>query len=80
MRLERLKIAVGWQKGYTASFMALTAGGRAAALLWLFLVELYNPQRPGEIFYQLSSIFLVEEQRNSSFTRFGSKASRYRIR
>ncbi|KAF8242563.1 hypothetical protein K440DRAFT_565125, partial [Wilcoxina mikolae CBS 423.85] len=69
MRLERLKIFVGWQKGDTASFMAQTAGGRAAALLCLFLVELYDTQRAGEVLYKLSSMLLVEEQRNSSINQ-----------
>src|SRR2546423_10823030 len=42
LRLERISNWVGWQAHDTASAMAQTAGGRAASVLSLCLVETYG--------------------------------------
>lgn len=69
MRLQRLSVMVGWMKGDTASALAQTAGGRAAALLSLGLVELFGDDTTGAILYNVSSKVLHNQQNHSSMVQ-----------
>jgi hypothetical protein len=73
-RLGRLSHWVGWMAGDTASVMAQTSGGRAAALLSLALCELYGAGRTGELLYRLSSLLLPADQNQSSIIQLGQVA------
>jgi hypothetical protein len=70
-RLKRLSHWVGWRAGDTASMMAQTSGGKAAAALCLVLVELYNQEKAGYILYELSALLLPQEKRVASMRQLG---------
>jgi hypothetical protein len=74
-RLERLSHWIGWRAGDTASYMAQTAGGRAASVLSLALVELYKEEQVGHLLYQLSSTLLPLERNQSSKAQVAQVAS-----
>ena len=73
-RLERLSHAIGWRGNDTASLMATTAGGRAASVLSLAVIELYNEDSAGDLLYQLSLKLLPAETNQSSRTQIGQVA------
>lgn len=75
IRLERLSKWVGWLAGDTASAMSHTAGGRAASLLSLSLVELYGQSEAGLLLHQLSSRILPLDQTHSSEVQLGQVAA-----
>ncbi|KAH7397163.1 hypothetical protein BKA66DRAFT_453754 [Pyrenochaeta sp. MPI-SDFR-AT-0127] len=56
--LGRLAAAIGWRKGDTASLLAETAGGQAAAMLSMVLANLFKTHQCGEILSQLCSRLL----------------------
>ena len=59
--LGRLAAAIGWRKGDSASLLAETAGGQAAALLSTLLANLFQFDQRGEILSQLCSRLLPTE-------------------
>jgi len=65
-RLKRLSHYVGWRGNDTATHMAKTAGGRAASVLCLAIMELYNEGPAGSLLYELSSKLLPAELNQSS--------------
>ena len=54
--------------------MAKTAGGRAASVLSLAVIELYKEDSAGDLLYQLSSKLLPAETNQSSRTQIGQVA------
>jgi len=74
-RLERLSHWIGWRAGDTASYMAQTAGGRAASVLSLALIELYKEEATGNLLYELSSKILPSERNQSSKLQIGQVAT-----
>lgn len=70
-RLERLSLSIGWRGNDTASHMAKTAGGRAASILSLAIMELYNEETGGDLLYQLSQKLLPADASQSSRTQLG---------
>ena len=54
LRLNRLRTSIGWMAGDTASALSQTAGGQAAALLSLLLVEMTCRGSTGHMLYELS--------------------------
>jgi hypothetical protein len=74
-RFKRLSQWVGWRAGDTASMMAQTSGGKAAAVLCLALVELYDQERAGLILYELSALLLPQEKRIASMRQLGEVAT-----
>src|SRR5271170_2200723 len=73
-RLERLTHSVGWRGNDTASHMAKTAGGRAASVLSLAIVEVYHEEAAGDLFYRLSKKLLPAGANQSSKTQIGQVA------
>ena len=65
-RLERIGLVIGWRKGDSASLMAQSAGGQAAALLSAGLSTLYDSSHVGEILYGLSIRLLPAKRSISS--------------
>src|SRR5277367_2316903 len=76
MRLQRLSTWVGWMAGDTASTMAQTAGGRAASLLSLAIVELYGEHVSGDLLYNLSTKILHSDQNHSSAVQLSQVAKK----
>lgn len=76
MRLQRLSYLAGWMAGDTASAMAQTAGGRAASLLSMVLVELYGQKLTGMLLEQLSSAILSPDRNHSSRAQLGEVAGK----
>lgn len=74
-RLDRLSHWVGWMAGDTPSAMAQTAGGKAASLLSLTLIELYGESQTGVLLYRLSEAILPADQRHSSMIQLGQVAA-----
>jgi hypothetical protein len=72
IRLERLAVWVGWQKGDTASYLSQTSGGRSAALICLFLTNLYPLERCGLVLHSLSSSIIPGDQRNASVAQLSN--------
>ena len=60
VRLDRLKVDVGWRKGDTASIMAQSAGGQSIALMSLVLISIYRLEAVGEILKGLSRRLLAQ--------------------
>jgi hypothetical protein len=73
-RLERLSRLVGWQSGDTATAMAQTAGGRAAALICLVLQEIFDFLPCGQLLFQLSSVLIPVERQHSSMKQLSEVA------
>lgn len=65
IRLERIAQWVGWHAGDTASFMSRSAGGQAASLLALTLIEYYEDD-VGMLLHELSLHILPSSQARSS--------------
>jgi hypothetical protein len=76
VRLQRLSYLAGWRAGDTASAMAQTAGGRAASLLSMVLVELYGQNLTGVLLEQLSSTILSPDRNDSSRSQLGEVAGK----
>ena len=76
MRIERLSQLVGWMAGDSSAAMVQTAGGRAAALLSLTLVELYGQKQTGLLLHHLSSKILTETQNYVNMTQLGQVAAK----
>jgi hypothetical protein len=75
IRLDRVSQWVGWMAGDTASEMAKTAGGRAASLLSLVLMELYDEVHTGMLLHELSSILISDDRNNAGFAQLGQVAA-----
>ena len=58
VRLDRLSMVMGWRKNDTASLMGESAGGQAASLLCLCLVNFFKHEDAGLTLSQLSSTML----------------------
>ncbi|PHH63856.1 hypothetical protein CDD81_5413 [Ophiocordyceps australis] len=54
VRLHRLQALVGWMAGDTAATLAETAGGQAAALLTVCLVDMFCRNSTGHLLHDLS--------------------------
>lgn len=74
LRLERISQWVGWHAGDTASSMAQTAGGRAASVLSLSLVEAYGIDLSGQILCELSKRILPADQNHTGLQQLGDVA------
>ena len=61
VRLDRLACSVGWRKGDSASVMAQSAGGQAAALMCLALGSIYVDDALGDILSGLSERLLSKD-------------------
>jgi len=72
--LDRLSLSIGWRGNDTAAHMAKTAGGRAASVLSLAAMELYNEESGGDLLYQLSRKLLPAEASQSSRLQLGQVA------
>ncbi|KAK6542864.1 hypothetical protein TWF694_006803 [Orbilia ellipsospora] len=68
-RLERLGLFMGWEKDDTASLMAQTPGGRAAALLCLMIEEMLPGDAVGNVLYDLAGDLLPLDKRNCSIAQ-----------
>ncbi|EPS41015.1 hypothetical protein H072_5100 [Dactylellina haptotyla CBS 200.50] len=68
-RLERLELLMGWERDDTASLMAQTPGGRAAALLCLMIEETLPGDAVGDVLYQLAGELLPLDKRNCSIAQ-----------
>jgi hypothetical protein len=52
-KLEKIGIMVGWRKGDAAHYLSRSAGGQAAALLCLCLINLFDQRSLGQVFHQM---------------------------
>ena len=73
-RLNHLGIAIGWRKNDSASLMAESAGGQAAALLSMCLGNLFRPTIYGQILSHLCSTLLEKSMQVSSMSQLADAA------
>ncbi|KAI1148599.1 hypothetical protein F4825DRAFT_433362 [Nemania diffusa] len=62
VRLCRLQAFVGWMAGDASAILCQSAGGQAAALLTLCLVEMFCRNSTGHLLFELSMKVLPREQ------------------
>ncbi|KAE8453307.1 hypothetical protein EG329_011374 [Mollisiaceae sp. DMI_Dod_QoI] len=74
IKLERLQTTVGWMAGDTTSALAQTAGGQAAALLTLGLVEMFCRNSTGHLLFELSMKILPIDQCLASMAQLSDLA------
>ncbi len=60
-KIESLQLTIGWRKGDTSYHLSQTAGGQAAALLCVCLVNLVEVEIAGSILYRLRSSLLPKK-------------------
>ena len=73
-RLNHIGIAIGWRKNDSASLMAESAGGQAAALLSMCLGNLFRPEVYGQILSHLCSTLLEKSMHVSSMSQLADAA------
>ena len=73
-RLNLLGVAIGWRKNDSASLMAESAGGQAAALLSMCLANLFKSEDYGRILSHLCSALLPRSMHVSSMSQLADAA------
>ncbi|KAK3940410.1 hypothetical protein QBC46DRAFT_288326 [Diplogelasinospora grovesii] len=74
MRISRLQTSVGWLAGDTAAALSQTAGGQAAALLSLALVELCCRNMAGHLLHELALKMLPANQAVAGMSQLSDAA------
>ena len=73
-RLNHLGLAIGWRKNDSASLMAESAGGQAAALLSMCLGNLFKPEHYAQILSHLCWTLLPKSMQVSSVLQLADAA------